>query len=44
MKKMEGGDRREGWKEELEGVTQIENKRKEDKGRNKKMNHTSSPR
>jgi hypothetical protein len=37
MKKLEGGDRREGRKKELEGVTWIENKRREDKGRNKMM-------
>jgi hypothetical protein len=37
MKKMEGGDRREGRKEELEGVTLIGNRRREDKGRNKRM-------
>jgi hypothetical protein len=40
MKKMEGGDRREGRKEELEGVTWIENRRREDKGRNKRMKTT----
>ena len=34
---MEGGDRREGQKEEFEGVTWIENKKREDKGRNKRM-------
>jgi hypothetical protein len=37
MKKMEGGDRREGRKEELEGVTWIENRRREDKERNERM-------
>jgi hypothetical protein len=37
MKKMEGWDRRKGQKEELEEVTWMENRRREDKGRNKRM-------